>query len=299
MTLSNKGDILEIHCESPRVAAKCSHVVATAFYAALNGLSKTDLPQQWLQRPKSSMPRKGYERELFALGHNSAAQALGCQPALQDYDVCFNIFLERDFPLVEAFLSNAAFGFRGRVLVEPGDLATMCDGFGELLECYVYHYLNCDDRGGVRRAYFERLLKAMVSSFQLLCGADRKTLQDLFYDGHCILKVANNAGGCRAANFEPATTWKRIFRFQAEQQDCLSMLRHTKCLSRALSKSGCRPEATSAYNTSVIDFLFVFCQQAFSSGSSELCRPPVGLAISLVIAVLLWCQSSRLLRISH
>lgn len=229
----------------------------------------------------------------------SSLVAQGCQPALQDYDVCFNIFLERDFPLVEAFLSNAAFGFRGRVLVEPGDLATMCDGFGELLECYVYHYLNCDDRGGVRRAYFERLLKAMVSSFQLLCGADRKTLQDLFYDGHCILKVANNAGGCRAANFEPATTWKRIFRFQAEQQDCLSMLRHTKCLSRALSKSGCRPEATSAYNTSVIDFLFVFCQQAFSSGSSELCRPPVGLAISLVIAVLLWCQSSRLLRISH
>ncbi|CAN7983649.1 unnamed protein product [Ixodes pacificus] len=178
-------------------------------------------------------------------------------------------------------------------------IPSACSGFGELLECYVYHYLNCDDRGGVRRAYFERLLKAMVSSFQLLCGADRKTLQDLFYDGHCILKVANNAGGCRAANFEPATTWKRIFRFQAEQQDCLSMLRHTKCLSRALSKSGCRPEATSAYNTSVIDFLFVFCQQAFSSGSSELCRPPVGLAISLVIAVLLWCQSSRLLRINH
>ncbi|CAN7989571.1 unnamed protein product, partial [Ixodes hexagonus] len=220
--------------------------------------------------------------------------AQGCQPALQDYDVCFNIFLERDFPLVEAFLSNAAFGFRGRVLVEPGDLTTI--GFGELLECYVYHYLNCDDRGGVRRAYFERLLKAMVSSFQLLCGADRKTLQNLFYDGHCIQNVANNAGGCRAANFDLATTWKRIFRFQAELQDCLSMLRHTKCLVRALSKSGCRPEATPAYNTTVMDFLFVFCQQAFSSASCDLCRPPVGLAICLVIAVLLWCESSSLLR---
>lgn len=224
----------------------------------------------------------------------SSAVVQGCQPALQDYDVCFNIFLERDFPLVEAFLSNAAFGSRGRVLVEPGDLITMCDGFGELLECYVYHYLNCDDRGGVRTAYFERLLKAMVSSFQLLCGADRRTLQNLFYDGHCIQSVANSAGGCRAANFDAATTWKRIFRFRAEQQDCLSMLRHTKCLARALSKSGCRPEAASAYNTTVIDFLFVFCQQAFSSGSSGLRRPPVGLvAICLVMAALWRCESSR------
>ncbi|KAG0419253.1 hypothetical protein HPB47_004248 [Ixodes persulcatus] len=34
------------------------HMVATALYAALNGLSETDLPQQWLQRPKSSMPRQ-------------------------------------------------------------------------------------------------------------------------------------------------------------------------------------------------------------------------------------------------
>ncbi|KAG0426678.1 hypothetical protein HPB47_026238 [Ixodes persulcatus] len=33
-------------------------MVATAIYVALNGLSKTDLPQRWLQRPKSSMPRK-------------------------------------------------------------------------------------------------------------------------------------------------------------------------------------------------------------------------------------------------
>ncbi|KAG0426482.1 hypothetical protein HPB47_026413, partial [Ixodes persulcatus] len=58
LPLSDRGDMLESHCECPHGAAKCSHMVATAIYAALNGLSKTDLSQPWLQRPKSSIPRQ-------------------------------------------------------------------------------------------------------------------------------------------------------------------------------------------------------------------------------------------------
>ncbi|KAM7315000.1 hypothetical protein ISCGN_004783 [Ixodes scapularis] len=58
MALSDKGDIVESRCECPPGPQSAAHVVATALYAALNGLSKTDLPQQWLQRPKSSMPRQ-------------------------------------------------------------------------------------------------------------------------------------------------------------------------------------------------------------------------------------------------
>ncbi|XP_037520297.1 uncharacterized protein LOC119396967 [Rhipicephalus sanguineus] len=210
-----------------------------------------------------------------------------CLPGLQDYDVCFNIFLERDFPLVEAFLLNRAFLSRGRVLVEPGDLETMCEGFGELLECYAFHYLNCADLGGVRREYFERLIKAMVSSFQLLCATNRTTLQNLFYDGHCIGSVSDGAGDCRTANFDLATAWKRIFRFRATQRDCSDLVRHTRCLVRALSSSSCRPEATTAYNTTAIDFLFVFCQQDFSdrsaASSGGLCSPsPLNIATVLV-----------------
>ncbi|KAG0437439.1 hypothetical protein HPB47_017449 [Ixodes persulcatus] len=57
MTLSDKGDILESHCECPRGAAKCSHMAAAALHAALNGLSKTDLPQQWLQEQHAAAGR--------------------------------------------------------------------------------------------------------------------------------------------------------------------------------------------------------------------------------------------------
>lgn len=219
---------------------------------------------QWGVRLSAPWPAVGLFLTASVLS-GLAPGARGCLPGLQDYDVCFNIFLERDFPLVEAFLRNRAFGSRGRVLVEPGDLATMCDGFGELLECYAFHYLNCGDLGGVRREYFERLIKAMVSSFQLLCGKDRTMLQNLFYDGHCIGAVSDGAGDCRTANFDLGTAWKRVFRFRATQRDCSDLVRHTRCLVRALSSSRCRPEATTAYNTTAIDFLFVFCQQDFSA----------------------------------
>ncbi|KAM7300318.1 hypothetical protein ISCGN_020882 [Ixodes scapularis] len=64
MTLSDKGDILESHCECPRGAAKCSHTVATALYAALNGLSKTDLPQQWLHAAAGRSLRAVSEADL-------------------------------------------------------------------------------------------------------------------------------------------------------------------------------------------------------------------------------------------
>lgn len=81
---------------------------------------------QWRVRLSAPWPAVG----LFltaSVFSGLAPGARGCLPGLQDYDVCFNIFLERDFPLVEAFLRNRAFGSRGRVLVEPGDLATMCE----------------------------------------------------------------------------------------------------------------------------------------------------------------------------
>ncbi|KAG0431472.1 hypothetical protein HPB47_021761 [Ixodes persulcatus] len=76
MKLSDKGDILESHCECRRGAAKCSHMVATALYAALNGLSKTDLPQQWMQRPKSSMPRQVARSGHSLVSESKAVKAL-------------------------------------------------------------------------------------------------------------------------------------------------------------------------------------------------------------------------------
>lgn len=171
----------------------------------------------------------------------------------------------------------------------------MCDGYGELLECYVFHYLNCNDLGGVRREYFERLLKAMVSSFRLLCGANKSTLQNLFYDGHCIEGVANNAGDCKAANLDLGMAWKRIFRFRASQSDCVDLMRHTRCLVRALDSSGCRTEATTAYNTTAVDFLFVFCQQGFSSSAFHALCDPVVLVTCLVIVLRQWCPRHSLL----
>lgn len=186
-------------------------------------------------------------------------RSMGCRPELEDYDVCFNIFLERDYPLVETFLSRHHFR-RGRVLVGPGDLETMCSGFSDMLECYAYHYLNC--YGGQQRRYIERLLKAMVASFHLLCGTDKGTLQSLFYNAQCLERVNDDAAHCHGSGFDLAMTWKRIFRFQATSQDCSDIIRHTECLVQELDYSSCNLDAMTAYNSSATEFLSIFCSSS-------------------------------------
>ncbi|KAM7293610.1 hypothetical protein ISCGN_023218 [Ixodes scapularis] len=87
LSLSHGGDILACQCECPRGAAKCSHMVATALYAALNGFSKTDLPQQWLRRPKSSAPWQVALSEAHFPGSATDYRATGRAVSEEDVEV--------------------------------------------------------------------------------------------------------------------------------------------------------------------------------------------------------------------
>ena len=54
LRVDGQGGILEASCECPRGNWLCSHMVATAIFANKTGLSKTDLPNSWISRPKKS-----------------------------------------------------------------------------------------------------------------------------------------------------------------------------------------------------------------------------------------------------
>lgn len=54
LTVDNKGNIEESHCECPRGNWICSHMAATAIYCNRNGFSKTDLPNSWIKKPKTA-----------------------------------------------------------------------------------------------------------------------------------------------------------------------------------------------------------------------------------------------------
>ena len=50
--VDGEGGISEASCDCPRGSWLCSHMAATAIYANKKGLSKTDLPNSWISRPK-------------------------------------------------------------------------------------------------------------------------------------------------------------------------------------------------------------------------------------------------------
>lgn len=58
VTFLENGKIGHTTCECPRGVACCSHKAATLLYAALCGMSKTDLPLQWIRHPKSAKPKE-------------------------------------------------------------------------------------------------------------------------------------------------------------------------------------------------------------------------------------------------
>ena len=54
ITVDGEGGILDASCDCPRGSWLCSHMAATAIYANKKGLSKTDLPNSWISRPKKN-----------------------------------------------------------------------------------------------------------------------------------------------------------------------------------------------------------------------------------------------------
>ncbi len=54
LTVDGKGGITEASCDCPRGSWLCSHMAAAAIFANKKGLSKTDLPNSWIARPKKS-----------------------------------------------------------------------------------------------------------------------------------------------------------------------------------------------------------------------------------------------------
>jgi len=54
LTLDGNGGIVEGECECPRGNWICSHMAATAISINKRGMSKTDLPNAWISRPKKA-----------------------------------------------------------------------------------------------------------------------------------------------------------------------------------------------------------------------------------------------------
>lgn len=59
------GNILDAKCACPNGKDFCSHMVATAIYANRKGVSKTNLPNSWMSKPKSSFSETKPISQIF------------------------------------------------------------------------------------------------------------------------------------------------------------------------------------------------------------------------------------------
>ena len=54
LTVDGNGGIVERECECPRGSWICSHMAATAIFIKERGISKTDLLNAWIAKPKKA-----------------------------------------------------------------------------------------------------------------------------------------------------------------------------------------------------------------------------------------------------
>ena len=94
MSVDGTGSILTATCECPRGQWICSHMAAASIYVNKKGLSKTDLPNSWIARPKTSEKQTGTRtmQQLFpstkplfkavqrSLTQEAQQSVLGCSP---------------------------------------------------------------------------------------------------------------------------------------------------------------------------------------------------------------------------
>ena len=52
LTVNGTGEIIKSSCDFPRGNWLCSHMAATAIFINKHGVSKTDLPNSWITKPK-------------------------------------------------------------------------------------------------------------------------------------------------------------------------------------------------------------------------------------------------------
>lgn len=191
-----------------------------------------------------------------------------CHPNSKELHICLNIYLERDFPLIETIIKGQqrpGYGGATRVLLEGPDLESICKKIGELQTCYYGVVEECDTYWQLGR--YLTLMSAFNSSYFYLCGNTTDNIRDLLRNGECVNRVSTNLAECSDSGIHWFTTWKQILRLQVDAGDlCLPIKHYKECLIQKLEGVFCGKQAAGIYNGVLDIWINSWCEGVVLSG---------------------------------
>ncbi|XP_067133789.1 uncharacterized protein [Centruroides vittatus] len=204
-----------------------------------------------------------------------------CTSDSQRLHVCLNIYLERDYPSVEAILKAQIQSSKesrgGQVLMEGPDLSSICQKIDSLQNCLSEVAEECDTYWHIYR--FDRMMRSLLALYNLLCANSKDGLKAVLTYAMCIRNI-EYVKNCEEESFHWDTIWKQMLRLQIDDEICEPLDRQKKCVVAWLeSHRKCGIQASYVYNLTISTWL-----QAWCSASCKIKSSTILLIISSFIA---------------
>lgn len=208
-------------------------------------------------------------------------QVICCTSDSKQLHVCINIYLERDYPEVEALL-KAQWRFstshaRGHVLLEGPSLEGICSRIADLESCLSELAEMCITYTHIYG--FDRLMRTLLAIDNLLCSSqNRNGLKALLTYAMCIRNVRRYTPECQDERFDWDEVWKGMLRLEIGGEICKPLEEQTRCLVKSLGRNQCGPHAGNIYNQTISTWLRAWCSASCYKASSKL----IGLLLLII-----------------
>lgn len=181
----------------------------------------------------------------------------GCHPSSKKLHICLNIYLERDFPLIETIVKGQERFGRGRVILEGPDLRNICNDIGELKDCYANLLSECDTLWQYDR--YMRMMNVLIATHDYLCpNGNTNNVKDLLLKSGCLIRAQSQISNCKG--FDWSMSWREVLRMQVSPQDrCKELESYKHCLMNSLVDAECGADTSGVYQRLINVWLETWC----------------------------------------
>ncbi|XP_042905296.1 uncharacterized protein [Parasteatoda tepidariorum] len=198
---------------------------------------------------------------LFSRGCLFLVEA--CHPESRELHICFNIYLERDLPLVETIVEGQQKAIRygnGRVLLEDTDIQTICRHAAELQNCFKTLLPECSTYWQMNR--YMRMMNLFQNVYSYLCESTTNNVRDLLLNTKCLTMAESFIANCSIHGFSWSFTWKEVLRMRVSPADRCQVIDHYRtCLIGRLQNVLCGEEAARVYGSLLDVWLLHWCNK--------------------------------------